>query len=62
MNAKLAELLKKHNAEFNWNEAEGTWCLSGTDKGNGWETDDFEAGSLDDAESDAINYLVEYNS
>ena len=39
MNEQLAQLLEKHNSQFNWNEEEKTWCLSGIDKGNAWETD-----------------------
>lgn len=58
----LTEALAKYNASFHWNADDMTWCLSGTDKGNGWETDDYDADSKEQAESDAIEYLIEYNS
>jgi hypothetical protein len=61
MNEQLVQLLEKHNAQFNWNEEAKTWCLSGIDKGNAWETDDYDAETREEAEGDAINYLVEYN-
>jgi hypothetical protein len=61
MNEQLNDLLKKHNSQFNWNEENKTWCLSGIDKGNAWETDDYEADNQEEAENDAINYLIAYN-
>jgi len=60
MNAELTELLKKHNANFTFEN--GKWCLSGTTGGLGWETDDYEADTREQAEQDAIAYLIEYNS
>ena len=62
MNKKLEELLKKTNSNFSFDEENKTWCLSGTDKGNYWETDDQEALTVDQAESDAIDYLLENNA
>ncbi|HQW36954.1 MAG TPA: hypothetical protein PKY60_16055 [Thermoflexales bacterium] len=56
----LDEALKGTNSKFHWNAAEKTWCLSGTDRGNGWETDDFEAASKSEAENDALDYLNNY--
>lgn len=61
MNEQLNALLAKHNAQFNWNEEEKTWCLNGIDKGNVWETDDYDVDTKDEAENEAINYLVAYN-
>ena len=47
--------------EFNWDCTEKVWCLSGVDGGNGWETDDYEADTEEQAKLDAIQYLIEYN-
>ena len=47
--------------EFTWDWSERVWCLSGTDGGNGWETDDYQADSEEQARLDAIQYLLEYN-
>jgi hypothetical protein len=55
------QTLTKYNANFDWNEDNHTWCLYGTDNGNGWETDDYEAETREQAESDAIDYLEAYN-
>lgn len=58
LNAALAEA----DAQFNYNEADQTWCLSGvTAEGTGWETDDYEAASLEEAQADAVDYLIAYN-
>mgnify|MGYP001564126867 CR=1 FL=1 len=56
----LETLLKKYNAHFHWNGSE--WFLSGTDHGNAWETDNYEAASEEQARNDAVDYLLEYNN
>ena len=57
----LQEALAKFDAQFSWNESENTWCLSGAASGLGWETDDYEAETREQAESDAVDYLIAYN-
>ncbi len=62
-NTKLEELLQKHDAIFICDELTFDWSLAGpaSGGGNGWETDDFEAQSWEEAESDAIAYLEDYH-
>lgn len=60
MNPELETLLEKHDAEFNYDGE--NWCLSGVDQGNLWETDDQPAETVEQAEQDAIDYLVEFHS
>ena len=56
MKNELKKLLKDREAEFVFDA--GVWCLCGvTRDGNAWETDDFEAGSLEDAEDQAIEFI-----
>lgn len=55
MNEQLQSLLNERNAEFNYDGE--TWCLSGIENGLGWETDDFEASTQEEAEQDAINFI-----
>ena len=44
---------------FHWNNEDKTWCLSGETVGHlGWETDDVEADSREQAESEAVDYLL----
>ncbi len=60
MNAQLEALLTRTNSKFHFNSDECTWCLSGTTRdGLGWETDDYDAETLETAENDAIDYLTE---
>ena len=47
--------------EFNWDGSEKVWYLSGTHGGNGWETDNYEADSEQQALLEAIEYLIEYS-
>lgn len=48
--------------EFVWNEVEHTWCLCGSTRdGLYWETDDVEAEGREQAEAEAISYLIEHN-
>lgn len=59
----LTEALTTYDAEFSFDETAQTWCLFGTTKdGLGWETDDYPAETRDEAEGDALNYLIVYNS
>jgi hypothetical protein len=56
------EKMTQYAAQFNYNPSTQTWCLSGTDaQGNYWETDDFDASTLKDAQDEAISYLEAYN-
>lgn len=57
----LRDTLERYDAKFNWNAEFQTWCLSGSAQGLGWETDDYKADNRDHAESDALDYLIEYN-
>lgn len=59
MNKQLQNLLNQTSADFNWDADNKTWCLSGVDRGNYWETDDLEAGTVEQAEQDAIDMLEE---
>lgn len=55
--------LAEYNASLSFDSENLTWCLFGTTSdGLGWETEDFPAASLEEAEAAAINYLVAYNS
>ena len=58
--SRLNELLENqtHEAHFQYDEEEGVWRLYGTAEGLGWESDDFEASSREDALAQAIDYLV----
>ena len=56
------EILKKYNSQFAYDTNTKTWCLYGTDtNGNYWETDDYDADTLEQAENDAIEYLEANN-
>lgn len=56
------EILEKYNSQFAYGAETKTWCLYGTDAdGNYWETDDFDADTLEQAENDAIEYLEANN-
>lgn len=59
MNPRLAELLEKHDAQFYYDN--GIWCLYGTSLFGTWETDDYEAGTREEAEDEAIEYLIAYH-
>jgi hypothetical protein len=59
MNKDLEKLLDAHAAFFYYDEATHIWYLSGYNKNrNPWETDDFNADSLEQAEADAISFLT----
>lgn len=60
-NQELQDILNKYNCNFVWSESSGTWCLYGTDNGNAWETDDYDAETIEQAAQDAIEYLTENN-
>ena len=57
MDPKLSALLKERKCDFRWDSDTQTWCLFGIDHGNVWETDDYDAATLAQAEEDAIAYL-----
>ena len=59
MDAKLKDMLKKNNADFNWDSKRKVFCLSGPADGHGnvWETDDISALNKKDAEEMAAHYL-----
>jgi hypothetical protein len=63
----LNDALKKYSAniidqQFNWDASAKTWCISGHDQNNNYfETDNFEAEDLADAQWDAADYLETYN-
>lgn len=57
----LQDALKEYNAKFDYDDENRTWCMYGTNYlGDYWETDDFEADSLEDAYYDALAYLEDY--
>jgi hypothetical protein len=58
---ELENALEHYNAQFKYNEDNKTWCLFGTDRGNGWETDDYDADTIAQAKADALEYLETYN-
>jgi len=62
MNKELEALLNESGAHLFYDPEEKVWCLYGTNRDNlYWETDDYEADTLEDAENGAIAYLVAYN-
>lgn len=59
--AQLIALLAEYDCRFFWDGNERYWFLAGTDRGNAWETDNYEAQDLEDAIGEAIAYLEAYN-
>jgi Ser/Thr protein kinase RdoA (MazF antagonist) len=56
-NQRLLQLLKAHDSQFQYDNEARTWCLFGVEDGNAWETDDYDAETLVEAEGNAIAYL-----
>jgi hypothetical protein len=58
---ELELLLEKHDCKFQYDRVCKVWCLYGIDNGNGWETEDYPAESLEEAREQAVDYLIAFN-